>query len=134
MLDLTPTRRAAIDRRLLEDVIIWLTTVSPTGKPHTVPVWFFWEGDSMLIFCEPETKKIRNLRQNPAVTLALDSRDDGEEVIVFEGNVELTSETTMELMTEKYIEKYARLFPRTGSTPTGCRPRPGEPPVCRRPR
>lgn len=117
MLNLTPTRQAAIEARLREDLIIWLTTVSPSGKPHTVPVWFEWDGESVLIFSQPETRKIRDLKQNTSVALALETRDEGEEVIFFEGAAELLAQSTSELMTTAYIEKYAHLFPRIESSP-----------------
>jgi len=117
VLNLTPTRHAAIEARLRGDLIIWLTTVGPTGKPHTVPVWFDWDGRSVLIFSQPDTRKIRDLTLNPAVALALETRDEGEEVVFFEGTAELLSNPTSDLMTEAYIEKYTHLFPRIESSP-----------------
>jgi PPOX class probable F420-dependent enzyme len=57
--------------RLQNDIIIWLSTVRPDGRPHLVPVWFLWDGQTILIFSKPD-QKIRNLRQNPAVMLGLD--------------------------------------------------------------
>jgi PPOX class probable F420-dependent enzyme len=117
MLDLSSARDAAIDRRLRDDLIIWLTTVGPTGRPHSVPVWFWWDGAAIVIYSEPETRKIRDLRRNKAVALALETRDEGEEVIFFEGDAELTSEPSTELMPPEFGEKYAHLFPRNDSTP-----------------
>ena len=29
--------------RLATDVIGWLTTVTPDGRPQTFPIWFLWE-------------------------------------------------------------------------------------------
>lgn len=117
MLDLATPRGQTINDWLTTDLIIWLTTVGPTGRPHTIPVWFGWDGESILIFSEPETRKVRDLRGNPAVSLALQTRDEGEEVIFFEGDAELTAEPTVELMTEAYAKKYAHLFPRIDSSP-----------------
>jgi PPOX class probable F420-dependent enzyme len=117
MLDLTTQRGKTIDEWLRSDPIIWLSTVGPTGRPHTVPVWFGWDGDSILIFSEPETRKIRDLRGNAAVSLALETRDEGEEVIFFEGDAELTAESSAELMTEEYAKKYVHLFSRINSSP-----------------
>ena len=115
MLDLTATRRAAIEQRLRDDLMIWLTTVNPAGRPHTVPVWFWWDGESITIYCEPETRKIRNLRQNPAVTLALETEDDGEIVIIFEGDAELPAEPTSLGADQLFAGDHGRsLFP-TGS-------------------
>ena len=36
---------ARATRRLNEEIIGWLTTVSPSGQPQPVPVWFLWDGD-----------------------------------------------------------------------------------------
>ena len=41
------------------------------GRPHLVPVWFLWDGETLLIFSEPEKQKVRNLRANGQVSLAL---------------------------------------------------------------
>jgi PPOX class probable F420-dependent enzyme len=117
MFDLTTARDRNIDRRLREDPVVWLTTVTPDGKPHTLPIWFWWDGETLLMFSEPGTKKIRNLRRNPAVAIALDTRDDGEEVAFFDGVAELLPEPTAALMLDAYKQKYAHLFPRTGSSP-----------------
>ena len=59
MLNLTPTRQAVIEQWLAEDLIIWLTTVDPSGRPHSVPVWFWWDGEQITIFSQPETRKAR---------------------------------------------------------------------------
>jgi PPOX class probable F420-dependent enzyme len=117
MLNLTPTRQAVIEQWLTEDLIIWLTTVDPSGRPHSVPVWFWWDGEQITIFSQPETRKVRHLRANPAVALALQTRDEGEEVIAFEGNAAFAPEPTSAQMTDGYKAKYAHLFPRIGSTP-----------------
>ena len=61
-----------VEERLRSDLIVWLTTVRPDGRPHSIPVWFLWESATILIFSKPNTKKIRNLRRNHSVTLALD--------------------------------------------------------------
>lgn len=117
MLDLNTDRGRHIDSRLCDDIIIWLTTVRPDGRPHTVPVWFWWDGVAITIFMQPGTTKVRNLSANPAVTLALDSRDDGEEIIIIEGAGELLAETSDMIMTPAFAAKYAHLFPRIDSSP-----------------
>ena len=38
-----------IRRRLVEDPIAWLTTVSPKGRPSPRPVWFLWTGVNCVI-------------------------------------------------------------------------------------
>lgn len=89
MLDLSQERDAHIDQRLRSDLIIWFGTVRPDGRPHLVPVWFAWDGKQILIFSIPDQRKVRNLRENPHVVLALDDTKGGEDVITIEGEAEL---------------------------------------------
>ena len=117
MLDLTKERDVHIDQRLRSDPIIWLTTVRPDGRPHTIPVWFLWDGKTVLIFSQPNTQKIRNLRDNPNVTLALDGSDEGGDVVVLEGKAELLKEKATELNPPGYFTKYRSSIQDTGETP-----------------
>src|SRR5690349_12857681 len=71
-LDMSDPRQAHTAERLRAEEILWLASVRPDGRPHLVPVWFLWEGETILIFSKPENQKIRNLRQNPAVSVSLD--------------------------------------------------------------
>jgi PPOX class probable F420-dependent enzyme len=81
MLDLTKTRDAHIDERLRSNIMIWLNTVRADGRPHSAAVWFLWDGKAFLIFSRPNNQKIRNLRQNSNVLLALDDTKNGSDVI-----------------------------------------------------
>ncbi len=117
MLDLAKERDAHIDQRLRSDPIIWLSTVRRDGRPHTVPVWFLWDGSTILIFSQPDNLKIRNLRNNPNVSLALDDTDDGSDIVVVEGKAELLAEPTSNLNIPAYFEKYGPSIPATGMTP-----------------
>ena len=117
MIDLATPKGRRIDGRLREDIIVWLTTVRPDGRPHTVPVWFWWDGEAVTIFGQPGTTKVRNLQTNPRVTLALETRDEGEEVIIIEGTAELLNQSSDLVMSPGFAAKYAHLFPRIDSSP-----------------
>lgn len=117
MLDLAKERDAHIDQRLRSDPIIWLSTVRRDGRPHTVPVWFLWDGSTILIFSQPDNLKIRNLRNNPNVSLALDDTDDGSDVAAVEGKAELLAEPSLNLNIPAYFEKYGTSIQDMGQTP-----------------
>ena len=117
MLDLSKERDVHVDQRLRSDPIIWLTTVRPDGRPHTIPVWFLWDGQTILIVSQPNTQKIRNLRSNPNVTLALDGTDEGGDVVVLEGKAELLEENVTELNPPGYFAKYSSSIQEMGETP-----------------
>lgn len=109
MLDLTRERDAHIDRRLRTAPIIWLVTTRGDGRPHLAPVWFLWDGSSVLIFSYPNTQKVRNLRRNPAVMLALDTADDGNDVVMIEGRAAILDDPTVRATLPAFAEKYAAL-------------------------
>lgn len=111
MLDLTQPHHAHIDRRLRTEPVIWLGSTRPDGRPHLVPVWFLWEGPTVLIFSLPDSQKVRNLRQNPAVALALDAANQGYDVVRLEGRAELLDDPTVRGDMPAFVEKYA-LVPR----------------------
>lgn len=118
MLDLTKERDMHIDQRLRSDPIIWLSTVRRDGRPHTAPVWFLWDGKTILIFSQPGSQKLRNLRNNPYVTLALEGTNGGADVIVLEGKAELLKEKTTELNQPDYfITKYGSAIQDMGEAP-----------------
>jgi PPOX class probable F420-dependent enzyme len=115
MLDPTDPENAHIEERLRNDPIIWLSSVRPDGRPHIVPVWFLWDGKSILIFSQPHSQKVRNLRHNPNVMLALDDTRSGEDVVLFEGKAELLNEPTVNTTTAAYAKKYDSLLRSMGS-------------------
>jgi len=117
ILDLTQKRHAHIDQRLRDNVIVWLNTVRPDGLPHAIAVWFLWDGESILIFSKPNNQKIRNLRQNPHVLLAIDDTKQGEDPITIEGTATLLEPGTVDITLAAYVEKYGKGIKQIGFTP-----------------
>jgi PPOX class probable F420-dependent enzyme len=116
MLDLTQPKNAHVDQRLRSEPIIWLSSTRPDGRPHLVPVWFLWDGSTILIFSQPKTQKVRNLRQQTAVMLALDSKEGGD-VVLIEGQATLLDEPTAQVVPRAYFEKYAQDLKDMGTDP-----------------
>ena len=117
MLDLTQPGHAHVDERLRSDIMIWLNTVRPDGRPHSAAVWFLWDGSQFLIFSQPNTQKIRNLQHNPNVVLALDNTKNGSDVIVIEGKAELLKQGDVNTTLPAYAEKYLPELKDMGWTP-----------------
>ena len=118
MLDLTKTRNAHIDERLRSDIMIWLNTVRADGRPHSAAVWFLWDGSAFLIFSRPNNQKIRNLRQNSNVLLALDDTKNGSDVIQVEGKAELLDNNDeLSATLPAFAEKYGPLIKQMGWSP-----------------
>ncbi len=117
VLDLSQARDAHVDHRLRTEPIVWLSTVRPDGRPHLVPVWFLWDGQRFLFFSQPGTQKVCNLMQSNQVVLALNADDEGEDIVVVDGEATLLPSGTVESTLPAFVEKYARLMARIGTTP-----------------
>ena len=105
-----------IAERLRANLIVWLTTMRSDGRPHMAAVWFLWEGDTILIFSQPN-QKVRNLRASPSVALALDDTKDGDDAITIEGQAELLPAGTVTPEYQPYAAKYAAKLTEMGWSP-----------------
>lgn len=105
-----------VEERLRSDEMIWLITVRPDGRPHSVPVWFLWEGATLLIFSKPNTQKIRNLRQNQYATVSLDDTKGGRDVVILEGSAALFERGEGREALQAYGQKYREGLQRIGVT------------------
>ena len=94
-------------RRLAEDQIGWLTTVRADGMPQPIPVWFHWDGETLLIFSEPAARKLRNLAANPKAALHLNSDGKGGNIIVLTGEARVGAELPPQERIAAYAQKYA---------------------------
>jgi len=109
---------AHVAERLQKEPIIWLSTVRPNQHPHLVPVWFLWDNnEEILIFSQPENQKIRNIRQNNNVALALEALDEGGDVVLLDGTAEILSAPSSEVAPPAFSAKYGEAIQQMGSTP-----------------
>jgi PPOX class probable F420-dependent enzyme len=108
---------AHADERLRSEPIIWLATVRPDGQAQTTPVWFLWDGTSILIYSKPDAAKVRNVKANPHVALNLDGDGTGGNIVTLEGSAEHLPFATPATEVEPYLEKYRELIARLGSEP-----------------
>jgi PPOX class probable F420-dependent enzyme len=117
ILDLSKKRDAHIDQRLREDVIVWLNTVRPDGRPHAVAVWFLWDGETILIFSKPKQQKLNNIEHNPHVLLAIDNTHNGADPITIEGHATLLANSDVDVTLAAYTEKYGEMIKGIQYTP-----------------
>jgi PPOX class probable F420-dependent enzyme len=119
MLDTTTDAGARADRRLREEIMIWLTTVHSDGQPQSVPVWFLWDGETFLIHSQPGGQKLRNIGGNPKVGLHLNSNDRGGDVVRVEGAAQILEDFPPATEVGEYLEKYRESIARIGFDPDG---------------
>jgi PPOX class probable F420-dependent enzyme len=110
LLDRNRPDDAHTDARLATEPVIWLGTTGRSGRPHHVPVWFCWRDPDVLIFSMPATRKLRNLRDNPQVSLTLDSADNGQDIVLAEGRARLNGIDTAGDITRLFADKYRAML------------------------
>jgi len=119
VLDLSADAAAALDERLRAENIGWLTTVSPDGQPQSSPVWFLWDDGEFLIYAQPRSWKVRNIRTHPQVSLHLNSNDQGGRVVTFEASARIAADQPPVDQTAAYLAKYRAGIASIGTTPEG---------------
>ncbi len=82
---------------------IWLGSVRPDGRPHLAPVWFVWHNGKIYIGTDPKSVKIRNIRHNAHVALAL---EDGTHPVICEGSARPVEKPWPEPLLAAFFAKY----------------------------
>jgi PPOX class probable F420-dependent enzyme len=105
---LPEARRAHVEGRLRANLMAWLTTVRPDGRPDSVPVWFLLRDDeTILVYSQAAKVKLRNIASNPSVSLGLDVTDIGRDIIRVEGTAEHVPGFPAADQVPEYVAKYA---------------------------
>jgi len=104
------------ERRLREEGLGWLVTVSPAGQPQPSRVWFLWDGETVLLYSRPDTPKLRNIAANPRVALHLDGDDVGGNLVIVHGTAALVDGPSADTV-PAYVDKYAARMARNGWSP-----------------
>jgi len=105
-------RQRSIDARLHEERTVWLSSMRPDGRPHVVPAWFTWDGAVFDLFSKPNAQKVRNVRDHPAVMLAIGQPGHEWDVELVEGHATLLDRPSSEVVRPRLFDKYADLMAR----------------------
>ena len=104
-----------VDQRMQAAANYWISTTSPSGRPHARPVDGVWVDGALCFGGSPETHWARNLVANPAISVHLASET---EAVILEGRVELVTDAGHPLAgpcaaasREKYPQYYASEMP-----------------------
>ena len=116
MIDESSEFGARAARHLREEIVVWLTTVTPRGAPLPMPVWFVWDGaDSVSMYSRPSAR-IRNIEANPHVALNFSGDGRGGDIVVLsEGEAALDGPPADRA--PDYLAKYDEHISRIGMTP-----------------
>lgn len=80
---------ASARRRLTAERVGWLTTVTDSGTPAPNPIWFVPEGNGVVVFTSPGSRKVHNVQARPRATFHLNSDADGGDIVILVGDVEV---------------------------------------------
>jgi PPOX class probable F420-dependent enzyme len=103
-------------RRFGDELIGWLVTVNGRGAPQPSPIWYLWDGDSFLLYSQPDTPKLRNIAANPRVALHMNDDGRGDDVVIVSGRARVSDDPGADRVPD-YLAKYAELIERNGWTP-----------------
>ena len=98
---------SATERRVLpmleDERVVWLSTVGEDGLPHLVPTWFWWDGEAVVLWSKPGAVKVRNLRANPRLMVAVGHPDEDFAV----GLIEAVAQLVDTAVPDAFFAKYA---------------------------
>jgi hypothetical protein len=109
-----------VEQRLRDAPNYWVATVTTDGRPHTRPVDGVWVDGALCFGGSPATRWVRNLHDNPTISVHLPSGDD---VVILEGTAEYVTEDEHALAassTAASKAKYPQYYP--GDEPPPFRP------------
>ena len=102
-------------RRLRDEEVVWLTTVDSRQRPQPRPVWFHWDGETLLILSQAQAAKNRHIARNPAVALNFNTDEFGGDVAVILGMAQFASSPSEDRY-QAYFHKYQAGIRDLGST------------------
>jgi pyridoxamine 5'-phosphate oxidase-like protein len=77
------------------------------GTPRTIPIWFHWDGEALVITTPPRAPKITALRANPQVAVTIDEHVLPYKVLYIRG---IASIDTLDDISPEYVIAAERYF------------------------
>jgi PPOX class probable F420-dependent enzyme len=106
MIDFSGELGARAQERLTTELVIWLTTVAPSGMPQPHPVWFLWDSSAFLIYSQPTAKKLAHIARNPQVALHFNGTSDGDDIQIFLATATIDRTPPLAKDVQAYLAKY----------------------------
>jgi hypothetical protein len=92
------------EQRLKKSHNYWICTVKPDGAPHTMIVWGLWLDGIFCFSTGRQSRKARNLAENPRCIICTERAD---EAVIVEGKVQEVRERAHIV---SFIQKYERKY------------------------
>ena len=81
-----------VSDRLSSDKYGWLTTIAKSGQPVPRLVWFYFDGEQVTVYSQPNAAKLRHIKAHPWVSFNLDSDGNGAGTVVVGGDATVDAE------------------------------------------
>ena len=107
-----PDHARALER-LSGDTVVWMTTVSPKLQPHPSAVWFWWDGETALVY-SAGSARVKNIAANPRVALSFNSDPQGDDISILYGMAALDPAAPPAKDVAGYRARYDQLVPTIG--------------------
>ncbi|MGH2445197.1 MAG: TIGR03667 family PPOX class F420-dependent oxidoreductase [Candidatus Limnocylindria bacterium] len=91
--------------------------VGADGTPLPTPVWFLWDGETILVFSQRDKPKLRHISANPRVALAMRTDELGDDIVVVTGDAAVDPSAPAADQLPEYVAKYRDLIARLGADP-----------------
>ena len=103
---------ARVEKRLARDRVYWVATVGAGGRPRVRPIDGLYVDGVIYVGGSPETRWVREIGDNPHVSLHLDGLD---EIVIVDGDAEVLRGVPEELA-ERLAAASNEKFPEYGMT------------------
>jgi len=97
-----------IRTRLTDETVLWLTTLGKSGTPQPNPVWFYWNGQEIVICSQAGKAKVHNIENSGSVALNFNATETGGDVVVITGEAAVDHVGLSEEERISYDEKYEK--------------------------
>jgi PPOX class probable F420-dependent enzyme len=85
-----PLNKAQLDEFLKGGrLLMKLATLTPSGDPYVVPVWYEYDGTCFFVVGRPKNRWVAHLRQDPRVSACIDTCEAPYTRVLVQGTAEI---------------------------------------------
>ena len=111
------TDNAKVAAILDRDLIGFLTAVNESGQPQTAPVWFWRDGNDLVVYNRPTSPRLASITANPKVSFSVRGDIRAAGALILEGTAAIGGLPSAVDLPE-YVAKYEGEIERLGWTPS----------------
>jgi PPOX class probable F420-dependent enzyme len=93
-------------RRLAREKVGWFVTVGADLNPQPRPVWFLWDGETILLYSQAKARKVAHITAHPKVAFHLNTDEEGSHVAVILGEAAVDAGAPAADKNPAYLKKY----------------------------